>query len=169
MTFDAGPGGFGPDAQPGIGSVTALLGKGLRNVSYGQGTRPEFDEPRRPLRRVRRCKFQRVRQGVDGVAELFPGDGIRPPRFYDLAQCFSQELDRVFQSRERTVSETRFLDKLPAAVGEGQQMPSKVSAVHGGDILRIQGVKIASVIPVIEVPSNRSEERRVGKECRSRW
>ncbi len=58
MTFDAGPGGFGPDAQLGIGSVTALLGKGLRNVSYRQGPRSQLDETLRPLHCIHRRKLQ---------------------------------------------------------------------------------------------------------------
>ena len=52
-----------------------------------------------------------------------------------------------------------FTDKAPAAIGPYSQ------AIQWGDVVFISGQ-----IPLI--PSSgelRSEERRVGKECRSRW
>src|SRR3712207_9402010 len=48
----------------------------------------------------------------------------------------------------------------------GEVRPPRVggSQVGGGP-----GVQLAPVRPAVVLPEQRSEERRVGKECRSRW
>src|SRR5256885_14633811 len=41
--------------------------------------------------------------------------------------------------------------------------------LRNGAPVRLQGVDVGNVIRVRVAPEHRSEERRVGKECRSRW
>src|ERR1017187_6405707 len=49
----------------------------------------------------------------------------------------------------------------------GEQLPSSASCGPDERIVRIPRKTL--VLAKADIPDNRSEERRVGKECRSRW
>ncbi len=42
--------------------------------------------------------------------------------------------------------------RLPAALGQGQQMPRQIAAIHGREIAGLQRMQVAGIIPVEEMP-----------------
>src|SRR5689334_25225364 len=77
----------------------------------------------------------------------------------------------ILRRRMRRQTVLTFAAKLPSCV---VAMEACCGAHHLGRLLTAQGhtVKLMSpeyVRPYVKAQKNRSEERRVGKECRSRW
>ncbi len=68
-----------------------------------------------------------------------------------LPRAFAKKLTGILQSGEKMWSGERFLDQFPATVSEDQQMPGEIPAVHRGNILGIERMEIACVIPVVEM------------------
>src|SRR5258708_11405005 len=93
----------------------------------------------------------------DTVVEIGPGLG-------SLTKLLIEQAGRVIAVE----LDDKLAEELPARV------PAKNLEVVHGDILKFdfsalpKGYKVVANIPYY-LTSNRSEERRVGKECRSRW
>ena len=81
----------------------------------------------------------------------------------DEIKQLNEELDRISsttQFNKQDLLTGGFSGKLQVGALEGQTMDVKISLA-----VSAKGLKVSAV----EVSTNRSEERRVGKECRSRW
>src|ERR1700733_14695406 len=72
-------------------------------------------------------------------------------RIGNFRQGFAQQTECILDSGKRIRLDPWFLNQIAAAPGKGQQMPGDISAVDGGDVLGIQRMKIAGVVPVEQV------------------
>src|ERR1700733_4926961 len=72
-------------------------------------------------------------------------------RIGNFRQGFAQQTECILDSGKRIRLDPWFLNQIAAAPGNGQQMPGDISAIDGGDVLGIQRMKIAGVVPVEQV------------------
>src|SRR5712692_1606941 len=87
---------------------------------------------------------------IDGLVEAASGKKV--------ADIFASEGEARFRQLER------------AAVAEACLVPEAVVATGGGTLLDAENRRrLAAAGPIVCLAASRSEERRVGKECRSRW
>ena len=152
VAFDAGSDGLRPGAQFGIGRLAEFLRQRLGDVGNGLRALAQFDEARGPIRGRRGNGIeQATAERIDGVAELLARDGVSARRVGNLPSASRSRRMASSTPANRLDSTNGFCDQLAAAVGQRQQMPGEISAVHGGNVFRIQGLKIARVVPVVEM------------------
>src|SRR5579859_4613323 len=105
------------------------------------------------------------------ASPIIPGekDGATAP-IWTLHHCIDQACDVGLASAYQSWGMLAFLLIWchPGNCGQGTRFGGCVEIVHGLDIgalpILLDGIKIGQ-----RIPDPRSEERRVGKECRSRW
>ena len=88
---------------------------------------------------------------IHGIAELFSRHGVNARDVGDLGQRLAQQHNGIFDSRKHLWVEDWFLNQFTAAAGKGEQMPGNISAVNGRNVFWIERMKIARVVPVVEM------------------
>src|SRR2546426_11955567 len=92
----------------------------------------------------------------------------RPPRstLFPYTTLFRSVLEAVAAAAELPAAELR----RAASVAGGIAQVAEAALTGGMTALERFSIRLMQpVLPMLAQPAQRSEERRVGKECRSRW
>src|SRR5579863_836500 len=163
MTVRGRLGRYRPGANCRSWRISQLLRQSLDHLCDGVGACCRFGDSQSVIREASECRAQARYQEIDGTVQLLVSYGVNTRSVRDLVECFTQEVDRVLYPDKRARVNGRILNQVAATIGEHQQMPRQISAVHGGNIFRIQWTQIPCVVPVVEMAvklfeiSNRGE------------
>ena len=95
--------------------------------------------------------------------ELLPDRGLCRPR----GQGVARQGQRVFHPGDPMAIGDSGIDRLPAGIGQRDQMPGQIAAIHRGDVFRLQRPQVARVVPVEEMPAEARRLARVAVPQRS--
>ena len=151
MAIRARLSGFGPNPQVGTRGVSQFLRESLGNVCNGVGTFGHFDNSQSQPRCIATNRMKRCSQKIHGVAQLFPRYRVNARRIRNFYERFTQQPYGIVDSGKRIRVHGPFLNQFTTAPGKGQQVSGNISAINRGNVLWIEGMKIARVVPVVQM------------------
>ncbi len=146
-------------------SIAPFFDQGSYNIGKDVGLVSEFFQL--PNDTGRRCWNFAKRSGkrFEDFIQPFATHGQRSSIVRKRVQGLAHEHQRVPDSHRPLRIHQRTFDQLATRISDCDKVPGKVSTIYRRNVLRVQGTKVPSVIPIVEVAAETIETVHRCERC----